>query len=902
MRSIDTNDILDVLRERAPRALHVAEIASRLGLPKQEKDRVSAALDRMVEEGSATEMPGNRYRLPKGKRPLPVPPPPERTKTDRPKKSHVVEPRPRGRADGPRSSAPGAGRVGGGDRFAGGDRSSAPRSFQGRGQGDDRFGAPRMQPLVMVRGVLTLHPRGFAFVAADDGGPDVFVPEPYVGAALHGDRVEVDARPSARGREGAVIGILARRDPRITGSLRHDHGRWNFFPDDPRLRAPMHVQGEIPAAAKQGDAVVAELVVFPQRVEDRATVVVKEHLGVQGLTAVEVTKIKIREGVVEEFPEPVRLEAKRVPASVSDEEAASRTDLRDVGLVTIDPDDARDHDDALWGERTERGFRLLIAIADVSAYVREGTAIDAEAMARCTSIYLPDRAIPMLPPEISSNIASLVPNKDRLCLAVEVELSKHGDIRSYKFVEGVMRSRARLTYGSAARALGLTKEGTKQKEADKHLPTLEALLEASRVLRKKRLARGALDFDLPEAKVKLDRESGEPVDVERSRKDPGVREAYRLVEEMMLLANEIVAADLTERGVPAIYRVHGRPDDKKIQIFCELAHSMGHDLDPEDASDPKILAGFLSHIEESPEAPVLRYLLLRSMQQASYDVNPDIGHFGLAARDYLHFTSPIRRYPDLAVHRVVRKVVRGEAIDGAMLWPRLRMMAAESSRLERRAMSVERDVVKLYAAILMRERVGDVFDASISAVESHGFHVTLDAPFVECWVPLEELPHDRYELDDLGLRLTSWSGHSYGLGDRIRVRIRNVGLERREVVAVPEFGESVEGLSEARGPARRKRSRAPGEAGRERGHDTRGPSREEQTSRRGRHQDEARDRERRAPRAQAAGGPERTSSRGGASEAPRARKPDRGQAPTPKGGPKKGGAKGATKSARSKKR
>jgi ribonuclease R len=316
---------------------------------------------------------------------------------------------------------------------------------------------------------------------------------------------------------------------------------------------------------------------------------------------------------------------------------------------------------------------------------------------------------------------------------------------------------------------------------------------------------------------------------------------------MMLLANEIVAADLTERGVPAIYRIHGRPDERKIALFCELARSMGHDLDPDDATDPKVLASFLAHVDESPEAPVLRYLLLRSMQQAAYDVNPNVGHFGLAARDYLHFTSPIRRYPDLAVHRVVRAVLRREPLDGAMLFPRLRMMASESSRLERRAMSVERDVVKLYATILMRDHVGDVLDASISAVESHGFHVTLDSPFVECWVPLEELSTDRYELDDLGLRLTSWSGHSYGLGDRLRVRIVRVNLDRREILAVPDL----ETAEEA--PRRTRRSRTnereardvveptPRATGRRRGPaPAEPPAREldERTVRRGRHVEE----------------------------------------------------------------
>jgi ribonuclease R len=272
----------------------------------------------------------------------------------------------------------------------------------------------------------------------------------------------------------------------------------------------------------------------------------------------------------------------------------------------------------------------------------------------------------------------------------------------------------------------------------------------------------------------------------RSRQDPGVREAYRLVEEMMLLANEIVAADLTERVVPAIYRVHGKPDESKIELFCQLAASLGYDLSVESAQDPRELSRFLRRIEGTQQADTLRYLLLRSMQQAMYDVDPTVGHFGLAARDYLHFTSPIRRYPDLAVHRVVRSVLRGEHIDAAVIAPRLRKMAAQSSRLERRAMTVERDVLGLYRAILMRDRVGDEFDATVSGVETHGLYVSFDAPFVEAFVPVERLDEDDYQVDDLGIRLTARrSGHTYTLGDRMRVHLLDVNVQRRELIAIP---------------------------------------------------------------------------------------------------------------------
>jgi ribonuclease R len=714
---------MDALRDRAPRAMHIMEITGQIGLPKSRKEAVAHVLDQLIELGMVREMPGRRFRL-----------------------------------------------MGTGRKQRGG-------TFEGQRP------IPTGQRL---EGYVSVHPRGFAFVAAEDGGPDVFLPPHALGAALHGDRVEVVTRPSPRGREGDVVAIHARRPPRITGTLRYAGSTPLFEPDDYRLRTPMAVEGDIPAAAKPGQAVVADIVRYPQHADDQAGVTVRDVLGAQGLTRVEVEKIKIRENVVEDFPAAVREEAQQFGGSVPGPDKKSREDLRDLDLVTIDPEDARDHDDALFAERRPKGgFRIVIAIADVSHYVRPGSAIDEEATARATSIYLPDRAIPMLPPELSSNLASLVAKKDRLCLAVDVELTSRGTIHRYRFVEGLMRSGAGLTYEGVARALGLTDEGPRQKEADARLPMLEALLEASRVLRQRRMHRGALDFDLPEARAKLNAE-GEPIDVVRSRQDPGVREAYRLVEEMMLLANEVVAADLTERVVPAIYRIHGKPDEGKVELFCQLAASLGYDLSVDSAQDPRELSSFLRRIEGTPQADTLRYLLLRSMQQAMYGVDPTIGHFGLAAKDYLHFTSPIRRYPDLAVHRVVRSVIRGEHVDAAMLSPRLRKMAAQSSRLERRAMTVERDVLDLYRAILMRDRVGEEFDATVSGIDGSGIYVTFDAPFVDAFMPLDRLDDDDYSVDDLGIRLSgARTGKTYTLGDKIRVHLLDVNVQRRELVAVP---------------------------------------------------------------------------------------------------------------------
>jgi len=645
---------------------------------------------------------------------------------------------------------------------------------------------PRDMPTSLVRGVLSIHARGFGFVTADDGGAEVFVPPTELGPAMHGDRVEVEARPSVKGREGRIVGIAQRRRARLVGAVHADYARGQvFMPGDPRLAEMMRILEALPEGIAVGDAVVAEIREFPQSSGDIPGVVVVERLGSPGELKVEVARILARDGVVEDFPDVVVAEARLVPKKVSEEEAKGRRDLRDVPLATIDPDDARDHDDALYGERLpDGGFRLVIAIADVSHYVRPGTAIDSEALARATTIYLPDRAIPMLPREISSKIASLLPGEDRLCMGVEVELGPEGGVRNRSFFEGVMRSRARITYGGAARTLGLTKLGRKQKEAEALLPSLTALLEASRKLRSHRDRRGSLDFDLPEAKVELG-DDGQPTDVVESRRDPGVREAYRLVEEMMLLANELVAEHLTHLGLPGIHRIHPPPEEKRIELFCQLAQSLGHDLDAESAGNPRVLARFLAKTADAPEAPFLRFLLLRAMQQASYSLDSEIGHFGLGARHYLHFTSPIRRYPDLAVHRVLRAHLRKEAIDRAALVPKLRLQASESSRLERRAMTIDREVVDVYEIVLMRDRIGDVYEGQIASVESDRFTVRLTAPFVDVVVELERLGRDRYELDSLGLRLASRSGHSYGMGDPIRVQILEANLATRRILALP---------------------------------------------------------------------------------------------------------------------
>ena len=730
----EKDEILQVLQAHAPRAMHVGELCGRLSVSRDAKDEVVRRLLLLADDNLVGEMPGLRFRALAGSK---------NQKRGREKSKTT-----RGRGKKAREAR----------------QLDAP---------------PAVSPV--IEGRLSMTRQGYGFVNVYDGSPDVFIPPDAVGPALHGDTVQLRARPSRKGRDGHIVGIVERRLKEVTGTL-HPRGRgMSFEPDDDRLRSPMRVVGKVPKTAKKGNVTLAEIVTFPQRREDRPEVRILESLGAQGIARVEVEKIKIRDGIREAFPEDVEQEATALPARVDRDVAKHREDLRDIDLVTIDPETARDHDDAIWVKRERQGFRLVVAIADVAHYVTEGSAMDREAISRGTSVYLPDRAIPMLPPELSTNLASLVPNRDRLCMAVEMHVDDKAHVTSHRIFEAVMRSHGKLSYDGVARALGLTKHGPHQPAAEKRVGTLKILLDLSQRLRERRLKRGALDFDLPEGKVVLDTH-GEPTEIVQSRKDPGIRQAYRIVEDMMLVTNETVAAHIKRHAAPGVFRVHGKPDPERISMFCEVAKSFGYELDEESAGTPKQLSKFLRRIEGTNEASLLRYLLLRAMQQAIYDTDPTAGHFALAAKDYLHFTSPIRRYPDLMVHRILRSMIRNESLDAASLRPRLQRLAAQASESERRAMIVERDVMDVYRAIYMQKHIGDELEGRIAGFAPFGIYVQIPDPFASVLLPFEQLD-DTYEPDELGIRLIGVrTSKIFTMNDPVTVRIEEANVQTRDVV------------------------------------------------------------------------------------------------------------------------
>ncbi|MBN1652463.1 MAG: VacB/RNase II family 3'-5' exoribonuclease [Deltaproteobacteria bacterium] len=657
-----------------------------------------------------------------------------------------------------------------------------------RGAARDRFkGKSRVRESSTLIGRLSMNRRGFGFIAPESPGPDVLVRAWNLGGAMQGDRVSVRVARGSRGWEGEVIEVLERGTNFVSGVLRIAGKHAWIEPDDERIQRPIALSQAPAIKANSADRVIARITRYPRSPGEMPQGDIVEVLDVNRPIEFELGKILLCEGVRQEFTQQVLAQARQLPQKLSAGDKRRREDLRGIELVTIDPADARDHDDAVWAERLENGgYRAVIAIADVSHYVQPGSALDQEALARGCTIYLPDRAIPMLPPELSTNLASLVPKRDRLALALEVEIAPEGAVLSHRLIRAVIRSRARLHYQGVARALGFTNRAEAQPAADARKPLLRTLFDLSELLRKRRIKRGALMFDLPEARVKLDPATGEPVDIERSRVDPGVARAYNLVEELMLLANEVVALDLAGRGVAAIYRVHPHPDERLIENFVSIAGMLGYKLDSDSVRKPKKLARFLLKVADSPHAGNLEYLLLRAMQQASYDTT-NTGHFALAAEHYLHFTSPIRRYPDLAIHRIVSALARGKLADLKQIQPALKVQAEQSSRLERRAMKVEREVVDLYRALLMRDKIGESFDATVVGIAEHGIYCSLDAPFVDVLCRFSCLGEERYERDALGLKAVGVrSGKVFALGDRLRVRIVESVIARRQVLALPQ--------------------------------------------------------------------------------------------------------------------
>jgi ribonuclease R len=724
--TIDKEAVLKALRA-APRGLKVHELATAVNADAKGKHRLPPLLATLIEDGAIEKAPGMRYRL-----------------------------------------------VG-----------AAPPV-------DEKVPAPAKKGA--VTGLLRVHPAGYGFVVRDDGEDDVFVPAKFRAHALDGDRVALSTWLGYKGTEGRVDEVLARGRAKLTGTLRGHGKNAHLEPDDPRIAATGGVvELDGTGGAKDGQAVVVEITRYPKRADEPLGARVMHVLGDPDDPRTEVEKVIICADIPDAFPDDVQAAATRSPSVVRPEDLADRVDLRDRMFMTIDPETARDFDDAVCVEPSPKAHhtRLWVAVADVSAYVPLGSALDREARIRGCSVYLPNRAIPMLPHELSAGICSLNPEVDRLAMVVRMEIDEHGGVSDPYFCAAVIRSKARLDYPGVAAALAGDFRGPRARYRE-FLPQLQAMAELSSRLRRLRSKRGALDFELPEAKVLLDEDDPKRVrDVVQSRADAAVRGAYQLVEDFMLAANEAVARHFRERGLDTLWRVHDVPAEERLVTLSELAEAYGLSFDPEDGKTPKALRDFLEKVRKGNHAGgvqrALNFLTLRALKQAQYDT-VNVGHFGLAARDYLHFTSPIRRYPDLIVHRLLKHALHsdGLAAGGPPPTPptreQLAQMASESSSHERRAMEAEREVVDLYRAFLMRDRVGDEYEGTVAGVAGFGVFVQIESPFVEGLIKSDKLGEDHFELDERTLRLVGrHTGRAFSLGDEVRVAIENVSVARRKI-------------------------------------------------------------------------------------------------------------------------
>ncbi len=639
------------------------------------------------------------------------------------------------------------------------------------------YGIPENMGLVV--GKFQGHQRGFGFVVAEVERPDVFIPADNVNGAMNGDKVLAKVlKEENKGKrcEGEIVKVLERSNKTIIG-IYQDSSNFGFVvADDKRIAQDIFIPKSERSGAKTGQIVIAEITQWPEQRRNPEGKII-EILGNKGDTGIDILSIIKKHKLPEEFPPNVEAYAENIDEVIPKEEYTRRTDLRDLRMVTIDGEDAKDLDDAVSIEVLSNGnYRLGVHIADVSHYVKEKNPLDKEAFKRATSVYLIDRVIPMLPKKLSNGVCSLNPKVERLALSCIMEIDKNGKSVDHEIVESIIKTNERMTYTDVTKIL-TDKDEDVIKKYDYLYEDFKHMEELCAILNKKRMGRGAIDFDFTECKILLN-EFGKPVDIVPYER--GI--ANRVIEEFMLTANETIAEHFFWLNVPFVYRIHEDPDEEKLMRFSEFAHNLGYAVKWGNEVHPRMLQDILKKVKGKKEEMVVSTLLLRSMMKAKY--SPEcVGHFGLAAKYYCHFTSPIRRYPDLMIHRIIKEVINGGLSEARTerLKKEVEVASKQSSDMERVAMEAERDVDDLKKAEYMSERIGEEFNGIISSVTNFGLFVELPNT-IEGLVHMTSLDDDYYVFDERHLTLIGErTKKMYKLGEEVKILVSKVDLTSHEI-------------------------------------------------------------------------------------------------------------------------
>lgn len=640
-----------------------------------------------------------------------------------------------------------------------------------------------------IIGTFISHSKGFGFVEAEDREEDLYISEPFVNGAFHKDLVQVELLPQNRGKkqEAAVVKIVERGIKTLVGTFDKTSAGFGFvIPDQEKIGTDIFVSAEHSKGAMDGHKVVVELTAYgdDRHKPEGKIVEILGHIQDPGVDILSVIK---GFELPAAFGDRVMHQAERVPEEVLESDLAGRMDLRDVQMVTIDGEDAKDLDDAVSLIKENGLYRLGVHIADVSNYVQENSAMDREALKRGTSVYLVDRVIPMLPHRLSNGICSLNQGVDRLAISCLMRIDDKGNVIDYQLAETVIRVDRRMTYTNVKKILEEEDDGL-CKEYEDFLPMFGLMRELAVILREKRSKRGSIDFDFPESKIILD-EQGKPTAIKPYERNT----ATRIIEEFMLIANETVAEHFYWMEVPFLYRTHEKPDQEKVRQLAAFLRGFGYQLRTgREEIHPKELQKLLARIDGTPEEMLISRLTLRSMKQARYTVECT-GHFGLACKHYCHFTSPIRRYPDLQIHRIIKEQLRGRLGEERILYYQNRLpdVAVQTSKRERRADEAERETNKIKKAEYMESHIGEIYEGVICGVTGWGIYVELQNT-VEGMVHVAKLPGDYYYYDEHAYEMAGQdTGRRYRLGQRIRVCVDEVDrLIGRVDFSIPEEGEN----------------------------------------------------------------------------------------------------------------